>query len=162
MGHAADVVVPGLGAYNGFKRLGAMIRSPEIKKMKSQHKLRKLESEAEKDKDEKEAGVRLLAREAAKVAIKSAMAAAEPSTLDKLTHYAGIPSALLSAGALTGAGVGALAHPIQEMFSGDGDPEARKQRWRERLLTGAGAGTGVGLAGVLRHLASSPVAIHGR
>ena len=112
-----------------------------------------LGSRRRKDEDEKEASVKAVATAAAKSRIKQA---ADPTLSDKLTHYAGIPAALLGAGALTGTGVGALAHPIQELFSGDNDPEARKRRWRERLLTGAGVGTGVGIAQTLRHL-SSPV-----
>ncbi len=112
-----------------------------------------LGSRRRKDDDEKEASVKAFATAAAKSRIKQA---ADPTLSDKLTHYAGIPAALLGAGALTGTGVGALAHPIQELFSGDNDPEARKRRWRERLLTGAGVGTGVGIAQTLRHL-SSPV-----
>lgn len=154
LGYAADILIPGVGAYNGFKRLGSMVRSPEIKKMKAQKRYDKLKKETDSsDETDKEASVKRLAKAAAKSVIK---AAEDPTTTDKLMHYAGIPAALLGAGALSGAGVGALAHPLQELFSTDTDPEARKRRQRERLLTGAGVGTGVGLAQTLRHL-SSPI-----
>lgn len=113
-----------------------------------------LGSRRRKDDDEKEASaISTLAKTAAESSIKHA---ADPTLSAKLKHYAGIPAALLGAGVLTGTGVGALAHPIQELFSTDNDTEARKKRWRERLLTGAGVGAGVGLSQVLRQI-SSPV-----
>jgi hypothetical protein len=74
-------------------------------------------------------------------------------TLDKVMQYGGIPLALTAGGAALGTGLGALHHPIAEAFSDDDDdPDARHQRLKDRLSSGAIGGSGVGMGIALSQL----------
>lgn len=157
LGQIADVLVPGLGPYNAFKRLGSITRSPEIKKMRAQHALKNLEREEEDSKAaEKNAGVKALAKLAARSSIKRGSEKeadwfsgniAEPlRSLAATIQGAAIGKQIapgLLAGALTGGGIGLLDDPGYDEDTGK--RRSRLSRMLDLGLTGSIVGGGSSL-----------------
>lgn len=131
-----DILVPGVGPYNAAKRLGTMIRSPEIKQLRSKNDETRRQQQLKQQEDD-------VADEAEVMKTLAKLSADE--SLSAAMRYIGIPALLTGGGAAIGAGLGAVHHPFAEMFEKNEDPDARNKRLKERVSTGALVGSGAGL-----------------